>query len=113
VLRHAKQQQAAIGGLGAAVEIYCEFLAVDRWQVERERRIAGHGSCGVALIARSKALDTDLLCESATSRYSRRKFHRMHNPGPCAISKIAAELEAAIAALKKQDRAADAKQPPG
>jgi hypothetical protein len=37
----------------------------------------------------------------------------MHNPGPCAISKIAAELEAAIAALKKQDRAADAKQPPG
>ena len=27
--------------------------------------------------------------------------------------KIAAELEAAIAALKEQDRAADAKRPPG
>jgi hypothetical protein len=27
--RPAKQQQAAIGGLGAAVEIYCEFLAFD------------------------------------------------------------------------------------
>jgi hypothetical protein len=73
-LRLAQQQQAGIGGLGAAVEIYCEFLAVDGWQVERERRIVGHGGCGFALIARGKRWDTDLLRESAPSRYSRRKI---------------------------------------
>jgi hypothetical protein len=28
----AQKQQAAIGGLGAAVEIYCQFLAADGWQ---------------------------------------------------------------------------------
>jgi hypothetical protein len=55
-LRRAEQQQAAIRGLGAAVEIYCKFLAVDGWQVERERRIVGHGGCGLVLIARSKAI---------------------------------------------------------
>jgi hypothetical protein len=38
-LRPAKQQQAAIGGLDAAVEIYCKFLAADGWKVERGRRI--------------------------------------------------------------------------
>jgi hypothetical protein len=32
---------------------------------------------------------------------------------PCERAEIAAELETAIAALKEQDRAAEAKQPPG
>jgi hypothetical protein len=32
------------------------FLAVDGWQVERERRIVGRGGYGVALIARGKAI---------------------------------------------------------
>src|SRR6266446_5950931 len=45
-LRLAQQQQTGIGGLGAAVKIYCEFLAADDWQVEGERRIVGHGGCG-------------------------------------------------------------------
>jgi hypothetical protein len=31
----AQQQQTGIGRLGAAVKIYCEFLAVDGWQIER------------------------------------------------------------------------------
>jgi len=39
-----------------AVKIYCEFLAVDGWQVEGERRIVGHGGCGVALIARGSSI---------------------------------------------------------
>jgi len=30
-LRLTQQQQAGIGRLGAAVKIYCEFLAVDGW----------------------------------------------------------------------------------
>lgn len=41
---------------------------------EGERRIVGHGGCGAALVAQGKASDTDLLCESGASRYSRRKF---------------------------------------
>jgi hypothetical protein len=55
-LRLAQQQQTGIGRLGAAVKIYCEFLALDGWQVEGERRIVGHGGCGAGLIARSKAI---------------------------------------------------------
>ena len=44
----AQQQQARVGGLVAAVEIDCEFLAADGWQIEGKRRIVGHGGCGVA-----------------------------------------------------------------
>jgi hypothetical protein len=54
--RRPKKQQAAIGGLGAAVEIYCEFLTANGWQIEGERRIVGHGGCGGALIAQGKAI---------------------------------------------------------
>jgi hypothetical protein len=54
--RGAQKQQAAIAGLDAAVEIYCEFLAADGWQIEGERRIVGHGGCGAALIAQGKAI---------------------------------------------------------
>ena len=45
-LRLSQQQQAAIGGLVAAVKINCELLAADRWKVEGKRRIVGHGGCG-------------------------------------------------------------------
>ena len=55
-LRLAQQQQPGIGRLGATVKIYCEFLALDGWQVEGERRIVGHGGRGVGLIARGKAI---------------------------------------------------------
>jgi hypothetical protein len=51
----AQQQQAGIGGLGAAGKIYCEFLALDGWQVEGKRRIVGHGGCGAGLVAQSEA----------------------------------------------------------
>jgi len=60
-LRRAQKQQAAIGGLGAAVEIYCEFLAADGWQIEGERRIAGHGGCGVGLMG-ARQCDWTLIC---------------------------------------------------
>jgi hypothetical protein len=52
-LRLAQQQQPNNGRLDAAVEIYCEFLAVDSWQVEGARRIVGRG---VGLIAQGKAI---------------------------------------------------------
>jgi hypothetical protein len=58
-----------------------ELLPADGWQIKGERRVAGHGGCGVGLIAKGNRLDTDLLCESVTSRYSRRYFLQlMHNP---------------------------------
>jgi hypothetical protein len=49
-LRLAQQEQTAVGGLIAALEINCELLALDGWQVERQRRIVNHGGCGVAVI---------------------------------------------------------------
>jgi hypothetical protein len=55
-LRLAQQQQTGIGGLVAAVKIYCDFLAVDSWQVEGERRIVGHGGCGGGADARGSSI---------------------------------------------------------
>ena len=49
-LRLPQQQQTAIRGLVAAVKIDCEFLAMDRWQVEGKRCSVGHGGCGARLI---------------------------------------------------------------
>jgi hypothetical protein len=66
-LRLAHQQQLGIGGLIASVEIYCDFLAM-------KRRIFAHGGCGALRLHKAVRLDTDLLCESGTSRYSRRKI---------------------------------------
>jgi hypothetical protein len=81
-LRLAQQQQPGIGGLVAPVEIYCDFLAVNTWQVEREQRIFGHGGCGVVRFHEAAWLDTDLLRESVTSRYSVAKFQQLMNiPG--------------------------------
>jgi hypothetical protein len=62
------------GGLIASVEIYCDFLAVNGWQVEGKRSIFGHGGCGALRLHEAVRLNTDLLCETATSRYSRRKI---------------------------------------
>src|SRR5580693_8844952 len=75
-LRLSQQQQAAIGGLVAAVKINCEFLAADRWKIERKQRIVVHGGCGGALMHIAVRRDTDLLRESRSWRYSRRKIIR-------------------------------------
>ena len=82
-LRLPQQQQTAIRRLVAAVKINCEFLAMDRWQVEGKQRIVGHDGCGAPLIRDATRLDTDLLRESRTSRHSRQlKFSCLvHNPG--------------------------------
>src|SRR5580692_10450847 len=73
-LRLSQQQQAAVGGLVAAVKINCEFLTADRWKVEREQRMVVHGGCGGALMHIATCLDNDLLRESRSWRYSRRKI---------------------------------------
>jgi hypothetical protein len=70
----SQQQHAPIGGLVAAFKINCEFLAANRWKVERKRRIVVHGGCGGALMHIAICLDNDLLRESRSWRYSRRKI---------------------------------------
>ena len=54
--------------LGVAVEIDGEFLASDRWQVERKRRIVIHSGCGAGLIREATRGNTSLPCESGTFR---------------------------------------------
>ncbi len=70
-LRLPQQQCTAIGRLIAAFEIDGEFLAADRWQVERKRRIVGHSGCGAGLIREATPGHTSLLCESGTFRNRR------------------------------------------
>ncbi len=52
-----QHQQTRVGGLIAAVEIDCEFLASNRWQIEGKRRSVGHGR-GVPLRRRHARLAT-------------------------------------------------------
>ena len=81
-LLFSQQQQAAVGGLVAAVEINCELLAADRWKIEGKRRIVGHGGCGGRQMHRVIRWNTDLLRESRSSRYSRRTILTLVNfPG--------------------------------
>jgi hypothetical protein len=73
-LGFSQQQQTSIGRLVTTLKINCELLAVHRWQVEGEQRIVGHGGCGTGLIREATRRSNDLLCESASSRHSRRKI---------------------------------------
>jgi hypothetical protein len=68
-----QKQHAAIGRLVAAGKIDGEFLASDRWQVERKRRIVSHSGCGAGLIREATCRPNDLLRESAAFRHSRRQ----------------------------------------
>ena len=65
-LRLPQKQHAAIGRLVAAGKIDGEFLALDRWQVERKRRVVSHSGCGAGLIGEATPGNTSLLCESET-----------------------------------------------
>jgi hypothetical protein len=69
--RLPQQQHAAVRGLVPAVKINCEFLAMDRWQVEGKQSIVGHGGCGARLIRDATCLDNNLLGESLAPRHSR------------------------------------------
>src|SRR4029077_12089063 len=70
----SQQQKAAIGGLVASIKINCELLAADRWKIEGKRHIVGHGGCGGRQLRVAIRRNTDLLRESRSSRYSRRKI---------------------------------------
>jgi hypothetical protein len=45
-LSQREQHHAGVGGQPAAVERSCDFLARNRWQIEAELIIVGHGGCG-------------------------------------------------------------------
>ena len=61
LLGRAQQQHARIQRLIAAIEINCELLAANRWQVEGKRRSVDHGR-GVPLRRRHACLAT--VCSS-------------------------------------------------
>ena len=73
-LLFSQQQKAGIGGLVATIEINCELLAADRWKVEGKRRIVEHGGCGAGQMHIAIRRNIDLLRESRSSRYGRRKI---------------------------------------
>jgi len=73
-LRLAQQEQTTVGRLIATLEINCELLAPDGWQVKRQRRIVDHGACGVAVIREARRLDTDLLRHPRHLHHSRQHF---------------------------------------
>ena len=50
-LRLPKQQQTGIRRLVAAAKIDCEFLAMDRWQVEGKRYSVGHAAVALRRFA--------------------------------------------------------------
>ena len=60
-----------VRGLVAAGKINSEFLASDRWKVERKQRILRHDGRGARLIRKETRLDNGLLRELLTSRHSR------------------------------------------
>src|SRR6185369_10439041 len=50
-LRLPQQEQTAIRGLVAALKIDCEFLAMNRWQVEGKRYSVGHAAVALRWFA--------------------------------------------------------------
>jgi hypothetical protein len=72
----------ATDGSDATIKIKCELLAADRWKLPGKRRIVEHGGCGAGQMHIAIHRNTDLLRESRSSRYSRRKFSPLVNfPG--------------------------------
>jgi hypothetical protein len=65
--RLPKQEEPAIGGLISSVEINCEFLTADGWQIEGEQSSFGHDGCGGREYAKHLMSTTDLLRESRGS----------------------------------------------
>ena len=65
------QQKTGVRRLVAAGKIHCEFLAMNRWQVEGKRCSVAHDGCGARLIRDAIRRNTDLLRESLALRHSR------------------------------------------
>jgi hypothetical protein len=81
-MTHPPYVAAGSGALLAAGTIDGEFLASNRWQVERKRRNVSHSGCGAGLIREATPGNTGLLCESGTFRnHSLRDSHAGPNPG--------------------------------
>ncbi len=69
LLGATQHQKARVGRLVAAIEIDCEFLGSNRWQVERKWLSFGHG-CGARWWNAARRLDTDLLRDPKALRHS-------------------------------------------
>ena len=71
LLGRPQQQHARIRRLIAAVEIDCEFLARDGWQIKRKRRSVSHGR-GVPLQRRHACFATVCLSDFSGLRHGQR-----------------------------------------
>ena len=73
LLRRPQQQYARIRRLVTAVEINCELLARDGWQIEGHWCYIGHGGCGVPLRRMHARFDNGLLRAFNALRHSRHR----------------------------------------
>jgi hypothetical protein len=69
LLGATQQQHAGVRRLVAAIEIDCEFLGANRWQLEGKWRSVGHG-CGARWYNAARRINTDLLRDLKALRYS-------------------------------------------
>jgi len=66
-----EQHHAAIRGKSATIERSRDFLARNRWQVEAELIIFGHGGCGSEARCAQDGLDTHSLRKLNALRHTR------------------------------------------
>ena len=82
-LRLAQQDKPAVRRDQATIEGGAHLLALDAWQMEREKAIVGHGGRGFFVVRRGRRLDNEFLLDGNGLRYVRHTKVRpdVHNPG--------------------------------
>jgi hypothetical protein len=71
-----QQQQTAVRGLAAALEINCELLAMNGWQVEPEGLIVVHGGVALAWDAKHFVWTTNCYSIPTTCATPLSPFHK-------------------------------------
>ena len=69
--RPARAASRRYRGKSATIERSCDFLARNRWQVEAELTIVGHGGCGSKARRAQDGLDTHSLRKLNALRHTR------------------------------------------
>ena len=82
-LRLAQQDEPAVGRDQAAIEGGGHLLALDGWQMEGKKAIAGHGGRGAFVVREERRFDNEFLPHGNGLRYVRHPKirHAVNNPG--------------------------------
>ena len=67
--RLAQQDEVAVRRDQAAIEGGAHLVALDAWQIEREKAIVGHGGRGLFVVRRGRRLDNEFLPDGNGLRY--------------------------------------------